>query len=343
MNKIPAISFFFLFFVLFGCKEKPTENEKNSTGTPVTTDNSPSAATPKEKISGILIAYYSDLSAKTLDESRYFAPTLKKFFKAENISREDAAKSIRNGFKSVENRSINLNGQSLQVIPAGEGFIAEFSGTSSYTPSGKTERVDQPFSNRVTFDKDFLITSYEAIDNTAALNREAGDSNTQMAAARAILEAVKTGKPEKALPYIHPDMGFWLLTQPGAVSVPYACGSLNDVYNYAPWLKKGIENLDLQPAQEKLPDFDCGDLFSKQGCFMDKTSGYQGISGLMGSLRELQLGNYTDEQISDAASLEKYVSVAIVDTDANIGFMLGQIDGKWYLLIMDMASYDCSA
>lgn len=344
MYKTPAIFVLVAFFALFSCKKTTKESGEKIPDSPIVTDNPTSTPSPKEKITGILLAYYNDLSNEELDETRYFAPTLKKFFNSEDISREKAANSVRAGFKTVENRSIFLNNQSLQVIAAGEGFIAEFSGVSSYTPAGKTEKVEQLFSNRVSFNKDFLITAYEAIESPTAntLNREVQPGN-QMEAAKAILTAIRTGDPEKAKAYIHPQKGFYLLTQPGAVSVPYFCTNLSDIYQYAPWMEKGKAELDAQPVEAPLPDFDCGDMFSKEGCFMANVSGYKDISSLMGSLRELQLGNYDDRQIAKAAELESFVSAQIIDTDANLGFLLGLIDGKWYLLVMDMATYECSA
>ncbi|MEZ4775662.1 MAG: hypothetical protein R3D00_20950 [Bacteroidia bacterium] len=344
MYKIPAIFILLPVFAFFSCKKNTQQSGDKIPDPPVATETPPSAISPKEKITGILLAYYNDLSNEELDETKYFAPTLNKFFNSEDISREKVANSVRAGFKTMDNRSIYLNNKSLQIIPSGDGYIAEFSGVSAYTPAGKTEKVEQLFSNRVSFNKDFLITGYEAIENPSAntLNRE-GQSASQMDAAKAILGAIRSGNPEKATAYIHPQKGFYLLTQPGAVSVPYFCNNLSDIYQYAPWMKKGKPELDAQPVEAKLPDFDCGDLFSKQGCFMANVSGYKDISSLMRSLRELQLGNYDDAQIAKATDIESFVSVQIIDTDANLGFLLGLIDGKWYLLIMDMATYECSA
>ncbi|MDX2245659.1 MAG: hypothetical protein SF052_02715 [Bacteroidia bacterium] len=346
MYKIPAIFIFSFLFAFSGCKKSPKENGTPTTGTdnPQTTENPTTTIAPKEKITGILLAYYNDLSNEELDEARYFAPTLKKFFGSENISRDQVAKSIRTGFQTVESRSIHLNNKSLQVIPAGEGFIAEFSGVSSYIPTGKTERVEQLFSNRVSFDKDFQITGYETIDNpsSATLSRE-GLTGGKMEAARAILTAIRTGDTQKAAAYIHPQKGFYFLTQPGAMSVPYLCKSLPDIFTYAPWLEKGTPALNPQPIEESLPDFDCGELFSKQGCFMANFSGYKDISSLMGTLKELEMGDYGEKQIATAQNLESFVSVRIIDTDANMGFLLGEIEGRWYLLVMDIATYECSA
>lgn len=336
-----------VFLLLLSCGKQNQQQADNQTDTTQTGDNSTTTnaqPTAPEKITGILLSYYQDISTENIDESKYFAPNVEKFFNSEDLSRDKVGRSIRNGFSSVENRVITIDKKSLNIKPVDGGYQAEFDGVSTFNETGSGNRRETTFRNRVTFNEDFQIVGYEALDAPETASNRAGRSDSRMEAAVAILQAFKIGNLTSIGRYIHPDLGFYLLTQPGAMSVPYACQKAEDVYQYASWYKDGIKTLDTQPSVEALPDFDCGDMFSKQGCFMNDYPGkYEGISSLMAFLKEADLGDYDDATMASVAKLESYVSTQIIDTDSNLGFLLGEIDGKWYLLVMDMASYECSA
>ena len=76
---------------------------------------------------------------------------------------------------------------------------------------------------------------------------------------------------------------------------------------------------------------------------MDTTEGYDGISTLIKSLSQADLGSYTEADIAQAEKLEAYVTRKVVFTAEMLAMYFGKIDGKWYLLVIDAAAYDCSA
>jgi hypothetical protein len=127
------------------------------------------------------------------------------------------------------------------------------------------------------------------------------------------------------------------------MSVPYQCKDLNTMVSYAPWFENGIQNLGTDLKEEALPDFDCGNMFSKEGTFFEDIKDYSSVSSLMNSLNQAEVGNYGEAVIGDVKNLEKYAATQIIDTYSGTSLILGEIDGKWYLIVVDIATYDCSA
>ena len=300
---------------------------------------------PEEKITNLLLTYYNDLSAEQLDESQYFAPTLDQFFSSKNISRSNVGSSIRKGFESLESRSITLDRNSIKITPQGDGYIAEFKGTSTVKRVGASEITQEAFHNRVGFSKDFLIVSYGAADAPKGTREVAPDAAgpSITAVVNAILPEFRTGRFARTHQYIHPQKGYYLITHPGAVSIPFQFQKIDEMFGQAPWFKNGMTQLNPSPKEEALPDFDCGDMFSKEGSFLHECPPYDGVSDLMKTLAEYELGSFEQDQIDTALDLEQYVTHALIDTKEALAFYFGQIEGQWYLLIVDIASYDCSA
>ncbi|MEM7374355.1 MAG: hypothetical protein AAF587_37520 [Bacteroidota bacterium] len=340
-----------LSFFLAGCGGDTTSPPQHSTAPSqqATSDPEPSATPepdPKDQIADLLQAYYQDLSQEQLDETKYFATTLDKFFNSKDVSRETVAGSIRKGFESIESRSISLDKNSITITSTSAGYMAEFKGMSSVTRTGESSPQAQAFHNLVGFNKDFQITSYEAVSSQASKSRQLApkqSGNSIEAVAKAILPEFRTARFARTLQYIHPEKGYYLLTHPGAVSVPIHSQKIEELFAQAPWLKKGMTNLSATTKVEEHPEFDCGIMFSKEGSFLNECPPYTGVSELMATLAAYELGSYEPEQIDHAKDLEQYISHALIDTEEAIGFYFGQIEGEWYLLVVDIASYDCSA
>ena len=123
------------------------------------------------------------------------------------------------------------------------------------------------------------------------------------------------------------------------------CRSISDMTEdpLMPHMKERLLNLRCTPQEEALPSFDC-DRFSKQGCFLAKPEKpYDRLSLLMIALNEIELGNFSESDIRDARKHEQAVSIQLLDTTVPVAFYFAEIEGKWYLLVVDIASYDCSA
>lgn len=340
--------------MLAGCggESTPTSppTSQNSGSEQVAPPSSPTVQEedPKARITEVLESYYQDLASEQLDESKYFASTLDRFFSSRDVARETVASSIRKGFETIESRSIELDPASISVSPNGDGFVADFKGTSRVTKNGESPSPPQAFHNRVSFNKEFLITSYEAAPSQATQSRQlapndGGSGPSIEAVAKVLLPEFRTARFARTLQHIHPEKGYYLLTHPGAVSVPVHFQKIEDLFGQAPWLQKGMTSLSPTTTVGPLPEFDCGDMFSKEGSFLNECPPYGEISELMATLSAYELGSYEQDQIDQAKDLEQYITHALIDTEEAIGFYFGQIEGQWYLLVIDIATYDCSA
>lgn len=312
------------------------------------------AAAPADTVAAVraqalsrLSAYYDDLAREQVDVSAYYAPVVERFFNAKDLPREQVGQSLQRGFETVSDRRIQLESESLTLSPAtGGGYVAEFGGSMTFVRTADGSEQAQTFRNRVTFDADWQIVRYESLDSGPQPGtREVAPATSSgpEAIAKVILAEFGSGRIVRTPQYIHPSKGFYFLTHPGAVHIPYRCTRVDEVYAKAPWLKEGMR-LAAAPQPGPLPDFDCGKLFSKAGCFMAPVqTAYDDISSLMQTLQELDLGRYEANDIALARDVEQYVTHQLVDTEAAVAFYFGQIDGAWYLLIIDIGSYDCSA
>lgn len=307
----------------------------------------------KEKIIDVLSNYYTDLASENIQEDKYFAPQLDEFFASKAISREKVAQSLRSSFDQVEDRHITFDPKTLRVEKTPQGYVGEFSGKSIHKRSSDGQTINSNFSNRVSFNQNFQITGYTGLDaNKGQKTRglapaketrtSAVESTSSMA--KIVLQEFQTGNFKRCGGYIHPKYGFYLIGQPGAYSVPYHLTSFQEVFKKAPWLEQGTDmHVDLK--NEALPSFTCeGDnSFSKQGCFIQQRSQYKRLSELMRALRQAEFEEFGPKVVAKASNIEKLIKIEVVETKSGIAYYYGEDAGKWYLMIIDMASYSCSA
>ena len=310
-----------------------------------------------EDIKKQLLAYYQDLAKEKINASDYYAPTVQTFFNQKNVSRDQIQKSLENGFKTVENRSLALNETSLQVTQEGETFEAKFSGKVSYTKSSDKSKVEETFTNRVTFNPDLQILSYESIDASQLVTEDqpeparkvankatASEEELFQGHLATFLQAWQNGKSSIAQEYIHPKIGFYYITRPGAMDAVYHGTSFESVFKeaYTPWVPGLMKQISCTPAFENLPEFDC-ESFSKEGCFAEKPTKYNRASQLMKALTQSKVGKFSKEMDRGVEEAEALVTYQVVATDQAVSMSWGNIKGNWYLLFLDVATYDCSA
>ena len=320
--------------------------------TPAVQENPEQVA--REKIINILSDYYTDIAAEKLDADKYFAPEVEQFFGSKGISREKVGQSLKSGFETVEDRHITFDPSTLRITPTADGYESVFSGQTIHKRSNDGQQVNASFKNKVRFNKEFQIIAYAGADDKQTQNtrglapREEVSAPSGVSAsqslAKQVLEEFKSGSFSRSKALIHPEYGFYLIGQPGAYSVPYHLTSFDDIFSKAPWLEKGTDMYtDLK--EEAIPNFTCeGDnYFDKDGCFIAPAKNFDNLSSLMRALRQAEFDEFGPAVINKAVNIEKLVKVEVVETKSGMAYYYGEDAGKWYLLIIDMASYGCSA
>ncbi|MDX1907629.1 MAG: hypothetical protein SF053_11390 [Bacteroidia bacterium] len=335
-----------------GCQESNPATTAPTTGpAPVAQpeSNTGTVSNERDRVISFLMAYYTALESEQLDETRFFAPVVRQFFNSSDIPREKVAQSLRTGFAAVENRAITLDTSTLRITPVPEGVAVDFEGSASFLRTPDRSAVQQSFRNRVVLDAEFKIVSYESVDMqlpataTRGLGQDAALSEALQIAA-ILLPEFKSGKFTQTPTYLHPEKGFFFIARPGVAPVPYQCTTVEDMLSYLPVLRQGLKSLGTVPLAGTLPAFSCEDGFAANGCFIGTVPiPAPWLSDMMRTLSTYGMGEYEDNSLDAARDLERYMTVQIIDTAQPVAFYLGNIQGRWYLLAVDLGTYDCSA
>lgn len=345
MNKVSA---FFLLVLLAGfsaCKESPTTTS-SSTDDDAAAPVAQQAPAFEAEIADRLKAYYISLEAEEVQEDLFFAPTVNSFF-GKSLPREKVGESLRNGFKTVENRTLRIDPATLQIEQTTNGYVATFSGRVSFKRTEDGSEVHDMFHNQVTFNSDQLITAYESLPDPAKQQTESlrsAQASGPEALATQILGLIQAGKLTELYALCPDNLSPLLMVRSGAYSFPSQFSSGAELAERASWMAEGMSGLSTRITKGELPAFDCDDLFSKEGTYLGQTSGlYNDVSSLMKDIESADLDKYDAARYDAVKEVEKHVSHRVIDTQSGLSFCIGEVNGAWKLLVVDFASYDCSA
>ncbi|MEL6675195.1 MAG: hypothetical protein AAFR61_23500 [Bacteroidota bacterium] len=355
MKKILVIV---LLFGFWSCGEEGSPSTATQPATPVqeAPEKAPEAVEKEDrvedKIATILDNYYQDLASETLNENTYFAPVVEEFFNSKSVPRETVGTSLKRSFETVENRKIEIDPATLRVEETAAGYRVEFDGKTAYQQTQTKETVEQSFRNQVEFNHDMKIIAYRSLGSESrrpaqTKSRSLGQQSPLEiceSLAGVILPEFKSGQFTQTPRYFHPQLGAFYVGQPGAYSVPYHLPEFKKLFLHAPWFEQGMKELAEKTSVEAFPDFNCeGEMYSKLGCFLEEIDGYDGVSSLMKALQRADVGKFNEKDIQQAQSIERLIKARILDTNTDTAFYFGESGGKWYLLIVDQASFSCSA
>lgn len=358
-----SINIYILFITItilaISCTSDPSEKNDEAKPSQDTTQTAPFSSVDtnslslneiRSNISEILLAYYSDLSKEKLSDEKYFAERVEYFFGKRNITREEVIQSIRNGFASVENRTIQIDTVSIKIKQQKVQFVAEFSGQVKFTRASDQSLVDESFYNQVTFNDKLKIVRYESLEahqdvtqKPANIFRKAVSEPSQ--AIIEFLDAWTNEDKEQINTFIYPQTGFYYITRPGAMDAIYQGKEFEAVFEkaYTSWTRELLRKASCEdPREESLPEYDCEN-FSKAGCFIAENTEYEKVSYLMDVLVKNDLAKFSNQEIQKAKKAESLISHQVVITSSTLSMCWGKVDDKWYIIVLDIASYDCSA
>lgn len=345
MNKFSA---FFVLALLVGfsaCKESPKPSTPG-TDEKVVTPGVAEAPAYEAEIADRLKAYYVSLEVEKMEEDVFFAPSVTSFF-GKPLPREKVGESLRNGFKTVENRTLRIDPATLEIEKTPSGYVATFSGRVSFKKTADGSEVHDMFHNRITFNEDQLITAYESLPDPAAAQAESMRSTQASgpeAFATQVLSLIQAGKLIELQALCPDNMAPLLMVRSGAYSFPSQFATSDELAQRASWLTEGMAGLSTRITKGDLPSFDCDDLFSKEGTFLGEIGGlYNEVSALMKDIESADLDKYDAARYASVKNVEKYVTHSVIDTESGMSFCIGEVNGEWKLLVLDFASYDCSA
>lgn len=343
------------FFLLISCNSKHKEQEKGKkipekiNQPEISEDGSPKVNATHSQIKKILKGYYEALESEDEDIVDYYAPIVQRFYNADSFSQERVLQSLRQSFKTVDSRKVELDWESLEIGQQGDFTLATFRGKTSFVnaKSGAQKKAD--FYNQITFDEELRILRYEDAEQAQKVrqtSRQINQSGSDGLAQVVLLvgQAIKNGKIMSLKPFIHPQHGMYLINQSGAFTLPYEIHDVIELKENAPWMSKGNRNFCKIPQVGDLPTFTCETLFSKQGCFFSKmTAPYSSLTELMEALMEAEVSRFESGNLQKAKTFQSLVTHKMIATESSTSLLFGKVDGKWCLLVIDLATYDCSA
>lgn len=342
--KLKNLSIWFLAVAvgLAACKEEKDEPRHNSDAPVQTTDTPPQQEDEMvgvtQKIVGILNNYYADLGAENIDPNKYFAPTVKEFYKMKEVGNEKVAESLQQGFRSMDDRKITLDPSTVVVVKTAEGYECIVGGTAQHTDAKSKKQSSGDFYNRVVFDSQFKIIRYNQAEDSRA---------TEMMSDDMAKNTVLSLKNVSALNELMDDeLGTVFVTREGAFD---RLAWHKDAKEMATQNKLLMERLKKVNCGDitfgRLPTFDCDKEFSEKGCFFAPVKGYKEVSETARALNELKdpALKQNARQTEAYRQVEQYVTHELICTQSGLLLGMGKVNGKWCVLVVDFAKFDCSA
>lgn len=334
-----SIGGFLSLAILMACESNPSENAE----TKLEQSSSNVQNKPQEEVLSILTNYYQDLSEGQMDASKYYAPQVKRFFNSKNLSREQINQSLQNSISQNPGRKLRLLAEQLQTGETPNGYYAELAGIASKTDASGALISRDTFRNRIGFNRDMKIISYESISNPTSQTRKLGARYAEKESLiRDLLQAFKSGKLTVLNETIHPELGAYFLYRNGAFPAVERIEQPADINNILPG-QFALTEIRTDFTEGAIPDFDCEEGFTSKGCFLEEVSGdFNELSATLEYANQAQKRS-DPSQTQQVKQIEQLISWQLVETNTGICFYLGQANGRWYVLMIDIAQYDCSA
>lgn len=287
--------------------------------------------------------YYEDLSRGQIEAANYYAPSVERFFTSQNISRDQIAKSLQNSIAQSPNRKLKLIPSSVKTIQSGENHIAEIAGIATKTdPSGALISKDT-FRNRISFNQNMEIIAYESISAPAQTRKLGARYAEKEELIADLLQACRQKSLTGIQNLLLPNLGLALITREGVLNEVNLLQSEDMNLLFEGRLQSRWQGISQNPQAASIPNFACDNGFEQQGVF------YTPLQEQFAELTYLMdLQNQSDKRHDQAKStqakkIEQLVAWQVVDTKTETAFFIGEKDGRWYLLVIDLALYNCSA
>lgn len=155
------------------------------------------------------------------------------------------------------------------------------------------------------------------------------------------VKTAQSGNIESLEELVHPDYGIFIVDKPTSFAIINRFESLEEIINNFPYFTNHLQGLTCNsPKAGELPKFDCKD-FNKQGCFYLKLKNANTITNKIKRIESSISETCTKEEKQIAKELDVKIEHIVVMTESFIQLAFAQIDGKWYLVMIDTANYDC--
>jgi hypothetical protein len=157
-----------------------------------------------------------------------------------------------------------------------------------------------------------------------------------------VTEALNKGDIAAINKFIHPDWGIYIIDRPGAIDKVDTAKNIQSYYKKIYLGKKRLQGMMCKMEHRPIPAVPCDKVY--KGCLSETTPNYHRVSDLKKALFGYGFkDNYLPKDSTTLHKFEKFVKRNTVNFDKAIGISFLFIDGKWYIGVIDLAKYTCSA
>ncbi len=157
-----------------------------------------------------------------------------------------------------------------------------------------------------------------------------------------VAEAFENGSYEDINRFIHPKWGIYIIDRPGAIDKVDTGKNIQSFYRKIYLGDKRLKGMECKLQHRPIPEINCDKVY--KGCVTEKKENFHRLTDLKKGLLEYGFKeNYLPRDDNRLKDFEKLVKRNIVNFDKAIGISFLYIDNNWYIGVIDLAKYSCSA
>lgn len=141
---------------------------------------------------------------------------------------------------------------------------------------------------------------------------------------------------------IHAQKGVFLIHRPGAINKPEYCKGVDDIKAIRESIVEDFVLITEKAQQGELPFYDCMS-FDKEGAYFKKHDNKGVVEKAYKDMADMMYVDVSDEMYAKAKAADEGITITAVSTNSGLRLGFGQVEGKWYLLLIDIAAFDCGA
>ncbi|WP_027003631.1 hypothetical protein [Hugenholtzia roseola] len=141
---------------------------------------------------------------------------------------------------------------------------------------------------------------------------------------------------------LHPNYGVFVVYKPSTYAITQHFGSLSEATQELPYLSEYFEQLPKDTElRRQVPNFNC-EQFAQEGTFYEDVASPMVLSKVAETAKLLGR-EIPSQQQNLATALDKQQAKTVVLTNQYLALAFANIEGKWYLVLIDTARFDCAA
>ncbi|MFT5618592.1 MAG: hypothetical protein ACI85I_001827 [Arenicella sp.] len=141
---------------------------------------------------------------------------------------------------------------------------------------------------------------------------------------------------------IDKEIGAYLIYKPGVAAIQKRVTSAEDLKSTFAYIDETLVQFKEAPKKGELPYFDC-ETFDKEGNFYKEVEKGGRVQMAMNDEKNLLYTDFPEEEVTKMVNADNATSVVMVSTNAQVEMGFGKVNGKWRIITVNIADFDCGA